>query len=57
MLRAVIGDRSVNACDPYAYPDVEPVLGFDMLTSLTGALTSLAEHFETLGLTPHTSPR
>jgi hypothetical protein len=76
MLRAVIGDRNVNAivvrdaltepaiiidcanaCDPYAYPDVEPeafdrtyVIGFDMLTSLTDALTSLAEHLERLGL-------
>jgi hypothetical protein len=46
-----------NACDPYAYPDVEPeafertyVIGFDMLTSLTYALTSLAEHLKTLEL-------
>ena len=76
MLKAVIGDRSVNAivvrdalrepsiiidcanaCDPYAYPDIDPaafdrtyVIGFDMLTSLNDALTSLPEHLERLGL-------
>lgn len=45
-----------NACDPYAYADVDPeafervfVRGFDMLTSLNDALSEAPMHLERLG--------